>query len=191
MVAPLIGRAVGSALAKRGSGAVGKAAPRRGEKFMGNVDEVPAKRLADENIYAGSRSVVPTPAARDKNALLQGAALGALAIGGGAAMMSGKKEKEEAKKPSAASRATGRVRPDETPKAAEKSATRREFEREFLRARDTGRATFTFNGKTYTSRLDTESADAHKQKMEKARKLVEASAPRPLAKGGAVTKRKK
>jgi hypothetical protein len=189
MVAPLIGRLVGSALAKRGGKEVAKAAPRRTEKFMGMVDEVPAKRLADETIKTGGKSVVSTPTARDKGAVMKGAAAGAALLGGGAAMMSG--GKEEAKKPSAASRATGRVRPDETPKAAEKSATRREFEREFKKQRDLGKTTFTFKGESYNTRLDGESESAHKKKMEKMRELTAKSAPKPLARGGVVTKGKK
>jgi len=185
----LLGKLIGTALAKRGGKEVTKAAPRRTEKFMGMVDEVPAKRLPDETIKTGGRSVVSTPTARDKNAVMKGAAAGAALLGGGAAMMSG--DKEEAKKTSAASKAKGRARPDETPKAAEKSATRREFEREFLRARNAGQDVFTFKGNTYTSRLDSESADAHKKKMEKMRELTAKSASKPLARGGVVTKRKK
>jgi hypothetical protein len=189
MVAPLIGRLVGSALAKRGGKEVAKAAPRRTEKFMGMVDEVPAKRLPDETIKTGGKSVVSTPTARDKGAVMKGAAAGAALLGGGAAMMSG--GKEEAKKPSAASRATGRVRPDETPKAAEKSATRREFEREFKKQRDLGKTTFTFKGESYNTRLAGESESAHKKKMEKMKELTAKSAPKPLARGGVVAKGKK
>ena len=191
MALPLIARLVGTALAKRGGKEVVKAAPRRTEKFMGMVDEVPAKRLADETIKTGGRSVVSTPTARDKGAVMKGAAAGAALLGGGAAMMSG--DKEKAKKPSAASKAPERSRTEAAPKEtkAKKSATRIEFEREFLRARNAGQDVFTFRGKPYTSRLDTESAEAHKKKMEKMRELTAKAASRPLARGGVVTKRKK
>jgi len=187
MALPLIARLAASALAKRGGKEVVKAAPRRTEKFMGMVDEVPAKRLPDETIKTGGRSVVSTPTARDKGAVMKGAAAGAALLGGGAAMMSG--DKEEAKKTSAASKAPERSRTEEAPKEtkAKKSATRIEFEREFRKQRDLGNTTFTFRGKPYTTRLAGESAEAHKKKMEKLKDLT----AKPLARGGVVTKRKK
>lgn len=187
MVFPLLLRGAAALAARKGGKEIAKRAPTRSEKFMGMVDEVAPKRLADETIKTGGRSVVNPPTPKGMSAPAKGALVGAAALGAGAALMSGDEEK---KGPSAAAKAKGRVRPDETPKAVEKSATRREFEKEFRRARDMGETTFTFRGETYNSRMDGETKEQHQKRMEKARALTEDTKPKPLAKGGMVKKRK-
>ena len=181
MVFPLLLRGAAALAARKGGKEVAKRAPTRSEKFMGMVDEVAPKRLADDTVKTGGRSVVNPPTPRGMSAPMKGALIGAGALGAGAALMSGDDEK---KGPSAAAKAKGRVRPDETPKAAEKSATRIAFEKEFRRARDRGETTFTFRGETFHSRMAGETKEQHQKRMGKARALVEASKPQPLAKGG-------
>lgn len=75
-----------------------------------------------------------------------------------------------APRPSAAMQAKPRVRPasEGLPSAPAKSATRMEFEKEFLAARRRGDVEFTFRGKPYSSRRADETDDKHLERMKEA-----------------------
>jgi hypothetical protein len=168
MVLPLIARGVGALAAKQASKEVAKRAPGRAEKFMGMADEVKPLRLTDDVMRAGERAAGPAAergmSAASKAGLATAAALGAgMGVG---ALRSGKEEKTTKASEAARSAEEDNKAPSTKTAAAKKSATRISFEREFARNRAAGEREFTFNGETYTTRYDGETAAQHRKKME-------------------------
>jgi len=169
MVLPLIARGVGALAAKQASKEVAKRAPGRAEKFMGMVDEVAPARLTDNVMRAGERAAGPM-AERGMSAATKAGLVGTAAAAGlGAAALRSRRDETPT-----ASRQETRMQEEEADTAkpaaktaaAKKSATRLAFEREFARNRAAGEKEFTFNGETYTTRYDGETAAQHRKKME-------------------------
>lgn len=71
-----------------------------------------------------------------------------------------------------------------------RSATGKAFDAKFAEMRRAGKSTFTFNGKTYTTRHAGESSEQHKAKMQKIRDKTEEEMQRltTMAKGGMAKK---
>lgn len=170
MVYPLIARGAAALLAKQAGKQVTKKAPGRSEKFMGMAEEVKPLRLSDEVMRAGERAAGPAAEAGmsmgTKTALTAGTAAG---LGLGAAALRSRRDETPT-----ASRQETRMQEEEADTAkpaaktaaAKKSATRLAFEREFARNRAAGEREFTFNGETYTTRYEGETAAQHRKKME-------------------------
>lgn len=174
MVLPVIARLAASQLAKRGA--------KRGEKFMGMVEEVGPKRLADETMRAGARGASP----QASKGVAGKAALGIGAAGAaGLAAMDGE-EKTPKRVSAAPSEEAPSRRPEDATEASKGSAgaapakkTRSgelsPFGKEFKAARAAGKTTFEFNGKKYNTMLAGENKEDHKEALARIKAKNEAA----------------
>lgn len=174
MALPVIARLAASQLAKRGA--------KRGEKFMGMVEEVGPKRLADETMRAGARGVGPQAG----KGMAGKAALG-IGAAGAAGLATMDREEAAPKRVSAAPREEAPMEREEAATAPSKAAagampakkTRSgelsPFGKEFKAARAAGKSVFDFNGKKYNTMLAGESKEDHKEALARIKAKNEAA----------------